>query len=92
MAKLCSKYNPSLLVVDQIDKITGFDNDREDLRLGSIYQWFRELAKDYCPVVGICQADGTGEGVKWLTMGHVANAKTAKQAEARRIRGGAARA
>lgn len=80
--KLCEKYKPSLLIADQIDKITGFDNDREDLRLGSIYQWFRELAKTYCPVIGICQADGTGEGVKWLTMGHVANAKTAKQAEA----------
>jgi len=82
VSKLCAKYNPSLLIVDQIDKITGFENEREDLRLGSIYQWFRELAKTYCPVIGICQADGTGEGVKWLTMGHVANAKTAKQAEA----------
>jgi len=80
--KLCKKYKPSLLIADQADKITGFDNDREDLRLGSIYQWFRELAKQYCPTIGICQADGTGEGVKWLTMGHVANAKTAKQAEA----------
>jgi replicative DNA helicase len=80
--KLCKKYKPSLLIFDQIDKITGFDNDREDLRLGSIYQWARELAKEHCPVIGICQADGTGEGVKWLTMGHVANAKTAKQAEA----------
>lgn len=70
---LCKLYKPSLIIVDQIDKITGFDNDREDLRLGAIYQWFRELAKTYCPVIGICQADGTGEGVKWLTMGHVAN-------------------
>lgn len=80
--KLCKKFQPSLVIFDQIDKITGFDNDREDLRLGSIYQWARELAKMYCPTIGICQADGTGEGVKWLTMGHVANAKTAKQAEA----------
>jgi hypothetical protein len=30
----------------------------------------------------ICQADGTGEGQKWLTMSNVANAKTSKQAEA----------
>jgi KaiC/GvpD/RAD55 family RecA-like ATPase len=80
--KLCKKLNPSLLIFDQIDKITGFDNDREDLRLGSIYQWARELAKNYCPTIGICQADGNGEGITWLTMGHVANAKTAKQAEA----------
>lgn len=80
---LCKRYKPSLIVIDQIDKIKGFDNDREDLRLGAIYQWARELAKTYgCPVIAICQADGTGEGQKWLTMAHVANAKTAKQAEA----------
>ena len=80
--RLCREHKPSLVVFDQIDKVKGFINDREDLRLGSIYTWARELAKEYCPVIGICQADGTAEGVKWLTMGHVANAKTAKQAEA----------
>ncbi len=79
---LCRRYKPSLIIFDQIDKIVGFDNDREDLRLGTIYQWARELAKDYAPVIGVCQADGTAEGQKWLTMAHVANAKTAKQAEA----------
>lgn len=80
--KLCKQLKPALIVFDQIDKIQGFDSDREDLRLGTIYQWARELAKDYAPAIGVCQADGTGEGVKWLNMGHVANAKTAKQAEA----------
>ena len=79
---LCRRYKPSLIIFDQIDKIHGFDNDREDLRLGSIYLWGRELAKTFAPVIGVCQADGTGEGVKWLTMAHVANAKTSKQAEA----------
>jgi len=79
---LCAKYKPSLIVFDQIDKIQGFQSDREDLRLGSIYLWARELAKKYCPTIGVSQADGTGEGVRWLTMQHVANAKTAKQAEA----------
>ncbi len=34
------------------------------------------------PVIAVCQADGSGEGVKWLNMGNVANAKTSKQAEA----------
>lgn len=79
---LCKKYKPSLIVFDQIDKIKGFDGDREDLKLGSIYIWARELAKTYCPVIGVTQADGTAEGKKWLTMENVANAKTAKQAEA----------
>lgn len=79
---LCKKYKPRLIVLDQIDKIKGFENDREDLRLGAIYQWARELAKLYGSVIAVCQADGTGENQKWLTMAHVANAKTAKQAEA----------
>jgi replicative DNA helicase len=79
---LCVKYKPRLIVLDQIDKIKGFENDREDLRLGAIYQWARELAKLYGSVIAVCQADGTGENQKWLTMAHVANAKTAKQAEA----------
>lgn len=80
--KLCKHFKPSLIIFDQIDKIVGFDNDREDLRLGAIYQWARELAKQWAPVIAVCQADGTGEGVKWLTMSNVANAKTSKQAEA----------
>ena len=80
--KVCKQYKPSLVIFDQIDKIHGFTNDREDLRLGAIYQWARELAKEHCPVIAVCQADGTGEGQKWLTMANVANAKTSKQAEA----------
>lgn len=80
--KVCKKYKPALVVFDQIDKIKGFENDREDLRLGAIYIWARELAKTYCPVVGVCQADGSGEGQRWLSMANVANAKTSKQAEA----------
>lgn len=80
--QLCERTNPGLLIFDQIDKIGGFDGERDDLRLGSIYQWARDLAKQYCPTIGICQADGSGENTKWLTMGNVANAKTSKQAEA----------
>jgi hypothetical protein len=80
--QVCKQYKPSLIIFDQIDKIHGFTNDREDLRLGAMYNWARELAKEYCPVIAVCQADGTGEGQKWLTMANVANAKTSKQAEA----------
>lgn len=79
---ILAEINPILVVFDQIDKIKGFDADRPDLVYGRIYQWARELAKRGCAIIGICQAGGTGEGVKWLTMGHVAEAHTSKQAEA----------
>jgi AAA domain len=80
--RMCDQLKPSLIVIDQIDKIVGFKEDRTDLEMGAIYQWARELAKGFAPVIGVCQADGTGEGQSWLTMSNVANAKTAKQAEA----------
>lgn len=79
---LCKQYNPSLIVFDQLDKITGFNADRYDLIMGAVYQWARELAKTYCPVIGVCQAEGSAENVDWLNMGHMANSKTAKAAEA----------
>ena len=79
---IVKKLNPQVVIYDQIDKIRGFASDREDLRLGAIYQWARELAKNAHAAIGVCQADGTAENVRYLTMEHVANAKTAKQAEA----------
>lgn len=79
--KLCEKYEPGLIIFDQMDKVKGFKAERDDLLYGTIYQWGRELAKQYGPVISVCQADGTGEGVKWLYMNHMALAKTSKQAE-----------
>ena len=79
---ICKEFNPGCIVFDQLDKIQGFSADREDLRLGHTYIWARELAKVYCPVIGVCQSDASGEGRRWLEMDNVANAKTAKQAEA----------
>lgn len=81
--QVVARHRPRLVIFDQIDKITGFAADRDDLLLGAIYQWARELAKKYnMSVIAVCQADASGEGQKWLTMANVANAKTAKQAEA----------
>lgn len=80
--RICKQYDPACILFDQIDKLKGFDGDRDDLKLGSIYQWGRELAKEYAPVIGVTQADGSGEGKKWLTMDNVSGAKTSKQAEA----------
>lgn len=80
--RIIEARKPSLIIYDQIDKIKGFKADRDDLVYGAIYQWARELAKQYAPSLGVCQADGSGEGQKWLTMANVSNAKTSKQAEA----------
>ena len=79
---IVKKLQPGLVIYDQITKIKGFKADRQDLMLGDICQWARELAKGSHAAIGVSQADGTAEGVRYLTMEHVANAKTAMQAEA----------
>lgn len=80
--RLADKLKPALIVIDQLSKVRGFENDRKDLELGTACEWGRTLAKTYAPTIAVHQASGEGEGEKWLTMNHVANAKTAMQAEA----------
>lgn len=80
--RVCFKEKPSLIIFDQIDKIKGFDADRYDLEMKATYQWSRELAKEYGPVIGICQASVSAENKQWLTMDDVDSSKTAKQGEA----------
>lgn len=80
--KVIAYDDPELVIYDQLTKIKGFKADRTDLMLGDIFQWARELAKNRHAAIGVSQADGTAEGVRYLTMEHVANAKTAVQAEA----------
>ena len=80
---LCEQHSPSLIVIDQLDKIAGGkEEDRRDLTLGNTYIWARGLAKRYCPVVGVSQASDAGEGIKYLTYSHLADSRTAKPAEA----------
>ena len=79
---ILKKHNPALIIFDQMDKIKGFKADRNDLELKAIYQWARELAKKYAPVIAVSQAGGDAEGKLWLTMDMVDGSKTAKQGEA----------
>jgi len=79
----CAILKPKLIIFDQIDKIKGFNKDqRQDLELKDIYGWAREIARTYGPTIGVCQAGGSGDGKKWLTMNDVDSSKTAKQGEA----------
>jgi hypothetical protein len=79
---ICAKENPGLIIFDSVDKLKGFKDDRDDLVYKQIYQWCRELAKTYGPVIGVCHAAVSAEGKPWLEMDDVAYAKTAKQGEA----------
>ena len=79
---LCEKYNPGIIIFDQLDKIQGFKADREDLKLQMLYQWAREKATAYGPVISVSQCDGSAEGVRYPLMSMLAGSRTAKQGEA----------
>lgn len=80
--RLCKEHKPGLIWIDQIDKVHGFVGERPDIVFKRMYQWGRELSKKYAPVVGVCQAAGSGEGKLWLDLDDVDGSKTAKQGEA----------
>ncbi len=76
-------HNPCLIVFDQLDKVAGFTrSEREDLRLGSLYQWARELAKKYGPVIAVSQASESAEHATYITMDMLRGSKTDKAGEA----------
>ncbi len=78
---VCKDLEPGLIVIDNIDKIHGFKADREDLKLGQIYTWGRELAKQHSPVIAVCQAGATAENKKWLQHTDIKDAHTSKSSE-----------
>jgi hypothetical protein len=80
--QIIKEHNPALIVFDQLDKVKGFKAERKDLELAASYQWARELAKRYAPVIGVSQASGEAEGKLWLTMDMIDGSKTGKAAEA----------
>ncbi len=80
--KFLEEEEYDLAIFDQLDKIHGFDAERYDLLMKAKYQWAREMAKKYCPVIGVCQAGGSGEGKQYLEMTDVDSSYTAKQGEA----------
>ena len=82
MDALFAEYKPGLIIFDQLDKVGGFSNERDDLRIGALYEWARNVAKTYCPVIAVSQVDGTGEGEKWIKMNQLRGSKTDKIGEA----------
>lgn len=80
--RLCDVIHPSLIVIDQLDKVKGFSDDRNDIELTAAYQWARELSKVHAPVLAVSQAGASAEGKKYLTMDDVFGSKTGKQGEA----------
>lgn len=78
-----ARVKPKLIVLDMLDKIHGFENvQRDDIRLQKLYQWARELAKKYGPVIATTQVSGDAANIKWIPMELLAGSRYGKQGEA----------
>lgn len=81
MERVFTKYNPGLIIIDNLDKVKGFEADRNDLILAAIYKWARTMAKTYAPILSVGQADVSANNIKWLSEAQMADSKTGKPAE-----------
>jgi len=79
--RIIERVDPSLLIIDNMDKVKGFTGDRKDLLLHEIYKWGREIAKVQCPVLTVGQADNSGHNSMVLDESQMADSKTAKPSE-----------
>ena len=86
LTALFKDVNPGMIIFDTLDKISGFHKEeREDLRLGRIYKWGRECAREYGPVIAASQLNGNVDSLKdppFIGMDSLRGSKTDKPGEA----------
>jgi hypothetical protein len=75
-------HKPGLIIFDQLWKVKGFDGENDAARQTLLFNWARELAKEYAPVIAVHQAGGEAEGMRWIPMSMLYMGKTGPQGEA----------
>lgn len=83
---LFKEVTPGMIIFDQLDKVQGFGSaDREDIILGKIYKWARELARTYGPVIAASQLSASAIDLKdppYIGLDALRGSKTDKPGEA----------
>lgn len=83
LSAMFDEVNPSLIVFDQLDKVHGFEKEsRDDLRLGKLYEWGRDLAKKFGPTIAVSQASESADFVSYIPQSMLRGSKTDKAGEA----------
>lgn len=70
-----------LIVIDQLRKVRGFENLTGVNRLEKLFNYARELSKQYAPVMTVTQLDGFAENEPYPDMSRLYESKTAVQGE-----------
>ena len=85
MEKALNRYNPGLIIVDQLYKVQGTlggKNEVEAERFRKLCEWARDIAKHTAPVIASNQLDGSAEGQRYPPMSTLYGSKTGAQGEA----------
>ena len=84
---LIKRNPPSLIVFDLLDGLRGFEKYMGEggnvtERYSQLYQWAREIATSYCPVLAISQLNGDGNNEPYPTITNLRGSRVDKQAAA----------
>ncbi len=83
---LIKRRTPKLVVIDLLDHIDGFDkySSKESSfeKYNKLYQWAREMATHYAPILGVTQLNGDGEDQMYPSMSQLRGSRVDKQAAA----------
>jgi replicative DNA helicase len=81
---LLERHKVGLIIFDQLWKLHGFREEagNEVTRQTMLFNWGREISKKHAPVIAVHQADGSAEGVRWISMAQLYGSKTGIQGEA----------
>ena len=76
------KTDVDLIVIDQLRKVQGFDNVKGGIqRLERVFQWAREISKEYAPVLTVGQLDAEAQDEQYPGLARLYESKTAVQGE-----------
>lgn len=83
MEQMLKRYKPGLIIFDQLFKchFPGKSKDNEVERIASMFNWGREIAKKYAPVITVHQADGTSVGQMWIEQSQLHMSRVGIQGE-----------
>lgn len=79
----CAKFEPDVVIVDQLDKMKDYPELEGHMRLRQLYTDTREIGKDYgCAIIGVSQASVEAEGKSVIDYSMLEGSRTGKAAEA----------
>lgn len=82
--RMCRRYKPDLLILDKLMSVQGFEStsSNEVVRMQRVAARLRELAKQYCPIIGTIWLDPSADNTEFPPMSSLYGSKTSLQGEA----------